>query len=291
MSDYDQVLLSGLIDSFAQRLDVASLTFGHGAVDAWGEAELLVYGFLDGRSYTESSRVSMTRLLERRIKERIPVAYLTGKAWFAGNWFVLDPGVMIPRSPIAEIIGSGFYPWIRSCPESVLDLCCGSGCLGIATALQLPSAHVVLSDIDNHALDCARKNVTRFGLSDRVEVKASSLFDALALQEFDVVLANPPYVPAAEFDELPKEYDFEPKGGLNSGIDGLDCWRRILREIQPWLSDKGILVGEVGNGGVVLSKEFPHLPFVWPDMIRAERLEDGGFGVFVLDAAGLSSAH
>lgn len=280
--------VDALIEACADRLARESVAFGHGGANPRGEAELLVMGFLENHPLDERTRGALDDLLERRIVQRVPSAYLTGEAWFADRWFAVDPGVMIPRSPIQELIRSDFQPWLCRTPETVLDMCCGTGCLGLATALQFPDARVTLADVDEAAVANARINIERFALADRVQARQSDLFDGLDAQVFDLVLANPPYVPRPELLALPPEYAHEPRHGLEAGEDGLDCWRRLMAAVGPWLRSDGLLVGEAGNASAALEAAFPELPLVWPEITRAERLSDGGFGVFVLDAAPLT---
>lgn len=280
--------IDALIEVCADRLARESLAFGHGGANPRSEAELLVLGFLANHPLGKNTRAVLDSLLEDRIVRRVPSAYLTGEAWFADRWFAVRPGVMIPRSPIQEIIRCGFRPWLRQAPKNVLDICCGAGCLGIATALRFPEARVTLADIDEAAVANARMNIERFELGDRVEARRSDLFQGLDHQEFDLVLANPPYVALSEFLALPPEYAHEPRHGLEAGTDGLDCWRRLLAGVGSWLREEGLLVGESGNTSAALEAAFPDLPLVWPEMARAERLADGGFGVFVLDGAALT---
>lgn len=277
-----------LIEWCAERLAGQPLWFGHGGANPRGEAELLVMGYLENHPLEANTRGEIEELLQRRIVQRVPSAYLTGEAWFADRWFAVRPGVMIPRSPIQELIRCDFRPWLRRLPETVLDICCGTGCLGIAAALRIPDARVMLADVDTAAVANARANIERFGLVDRVEARQSDLLDGLDHQRFDLVLANPPYVPQREYQTLPPEYAHEPRHGLEAGADGLDCWQRLVAEVGPWLSADGLIVGEAGNTASALGAAFPHLPFVWPEIARAERLSDGGFGVFVLDAATLT---
>lgn len=280
--------VDALIKACADRLARESIAFGHGGANPRDEAELLVMGFLENHPLDESTRGALDQLLERRIVERVPVAYLTGEAWFADRWFAVEPGVMIPRSPIQELIRSDFRPWLRRTPQTVLDMCCGTGCLGLATALQFPDARVMLADVDETAVANARLNIERFDLADRVQARRSDLFEGLDAQVFDLVLANPPYVPQPELLALPPEYAHEPQHGLEAGEDGLDCWRRLMAAVGGWLGSDGLLVGEAGNTSAALEAAFPELPLVWPEITRAERLSDGGFGVFVLDAAALT---
>ena len=280
--------VDALIEACEDRLAREPLAFGHGGADPRSEAELLVLGFLENHPLDANTRDALEELLERRIVQRVPCAYLTGEAWFADRWFAVRPGVMIPRSPIQELILCDFRPWLRRAPGTVLDICCGTGCLGLATALQFPQARVMLADIDAAAVANARTNIERFGLGGRVEARQADLFGGLDREQFDLVLANPPYVPHTELRALPPEYAHEPGHGLAAGADGLDCWRRLLAEVGSWLAADGLLVGEAGNTASALGAAFPHLPFVWPEMARAERLSDGGFGVFVLDASTLT---
>lgn len=278
--------IDALIEACAGRLARENLAFGHGGADPRSEAELLVLGFLENHPLQE--RDVLEGLLEDRIIRRVPSAYLTGEAWFADRWFAVRPGVMIPRSPMQELIRGEFQPWLRGAPKTVLDMCCGTGCLGIATALRFPGARVTLADVDAAAVTNARMNIERFAVADRVEAYQSDLFDGLDREAFDLVLANPPYVPEQELLTLPPEYAHEPRRGLEAGADGLDCWRRLMQEIGFWLRPDGLLVGEAGNTASSLEAAFPDLPFVWPEIAQAERLSDGGFGVFVLDAAALT---
>lgn len=274
---------------FASDLEAADIAFGHGAANAQAEAEHLVFGYRDAHGWSPAAPAALRALLERRIRERVPVAHLTGRAWFAERWFVVSPGVMIPRSPLQELILDRFRPWLRRTPDRILDLCCGCGALGIAAALEFPEASLTLVDVDPAALACARVNVARFGLETRAEIRASDLFEALGGRRYDLVIANPPYVPAGEIPHLPPEYGSEPSGGLASGPDGLEGWRRVLAGLGAWLEPHGLLAGEVGNTAAALAEAFPELPFTWPELVNAPRLANGDFGVFVLDGHCLST--
>ena len=277
-----------LARAFAHDLEVADIAFGHGAANARAEAEHLVLGYRDAHGWSPAAPDALRALLERRIGERVPVPHLTGRAWFAERWFVVSPGVMIPRSPLQELILDRFRPWLRRAPDRILDLCCGCGALGIAAALEFPEASLTLVDVDAVAVACARTNVARFGLGTRAEVRSSDLFEALDGRRYDLVIANPPYVPAGELAQLPPEYGSEPSGGLASGPDGLDCWRAILGALGAWLEPRGLLAGEAGNTAAALAEAFPEMPFTWPELVHAPRLANGDFGVFVLDGSGLS---
>ncbi len=278
-----------LVRAFADDLDDADVAYGHGAADARTEAEHLVLGYRDAHGWSPGAPDALRALLERRIEERVPVAHLTGRVWFAGRWFVVRPGVMIPRSPLQELMLAGFRPWLRRRPERILDLCCGGGALGIAAALQFPEATLTLADVDAAAVACARTNVSRFGLEARAEVRKSDLFDALDRERYDLVIANPPYVPAGEIAQLPPEYCSEPVEGLAAGPDGLECWRAVFGALGAWLEPRGLLAGEAGNTAPALAGAFPELPFIWPELVNAPRLVHGDFGVFLLDGDSLST--
>ena len=272
----------------------ADIYFGQGNDNAWDEAVALVFGYLrlpyeqaenilDARLLLTERR-ALTELVERRLSQHVPVAYLVGEAWFNGDRYIAEPGVVIPRSPIGELIRSGFSPWLVHPPTRILDLCTGSGCIGISCALAFPNAEVCLVDIDPKAIALANKNVALHQLSHRVQVVESDLFSGLDPQSFDLILTNPPYVDESDFQNMPQEYHHEPRHGLYAGTDGLDVVNRILKEAGHWLTPDGILVGEVGNSAVALSNQLTSLAFVWPD------LQDGGHGVFLLEAGALSAS-
>lgn len=269
------------------RFSEAGLYYGHGTDNAQDEAWYLVCGalklpfnldgrLLDGR-LTEAERQRLEQLVERRISERVPVAYLVGEAWFAGLPFNVDERVLVPRSPLAELIDVGFQPWLGDVePEHILDLCTGSGCIGIACAVAFPEARVVLSDVSADALAVARSNIERHSLSDRVAALQSDVFAGLEGQCFDLIVSNPPYVDAEDLAGMPAEYHAEPALGLGSGDDGLDITRRILQQAAGHLNEGGLLVVEVGNSGRALDEAFPELPLTWVEFER------GGHGVFVI---------
>ena len=269
------------------RFNDAGLYYGHGTDNAQDEAWYLVCGalklpfdldgrLLDGR-LTEAERQRLEQLVARRISERVPVAYLVGEAWFAGLPFNVDERVLVPRSPLAELIDVGFQPWLGDVePEHILDLCTGSGCIGIACAFAFPEARVVLSDVSADALAVARSNIERHSLSDRVTALQSDVFAGLEAQRFDLIVSNPPYVDAEDLAGMPAEYQAEPALGLGSGDDGLDITRRILQQAAGHLNEGGLLVVEVGNSGRALDEAFPELPLTWVEFER------GGHGVFVI---------
>lgn len=262
------------------------LYFGHGTDNPWDEAGFLVMHalhlpaggdprFLDAKLTVQEKR-DVLALLESRIHSRLPAPYLTGEAWFAGLPFTVDERVLIPRSPMAELIENSFDPWLPESPQSILDLCTGSGCIGIACAYAFEDAEVVLSDISADALDVARANIERHGLAEQVRAVESDLFSGLVGQRFDLIVSNPPYVDATDYREMPAEYHHEPELALASGDDGLDFTRRLLREAADHLTERGVLIVEVGNSWVALEEAFPDTPFTWLE------LERGGHGVFLL---------
>lgn len=271
----------------ASRFNAAGLSFGHGTDNAIDEAAHLVLsavsldptlpaGFRDCR-LTPAERVRVSDMIERRVVERLPAAYLTGRSWFAGLEWIVTPDVLVPRSPIAELIEAGFEPWIDAeIVGRVLDLCCGSGCIGIAAAVHLPDVDVDLVDISPVALDVARRNVARHHVEDRVRVFASDLFDSIPNDRYDVIVSNPPYVSRSELDSLPLEYRNEPELGLLGGEDGLDVVVRILADAANHLTDEGILILEVGSAAPELERRLPSVPFTWLEFER------GGEGVLLL---------
>ena len=271
----------------ASRFIGAGLCFGHGTDNALDEAAELVLAtlHLDSRlpggfhacHLTPSERAAIAALIERRVAERVPLAYLTGRSWFAGLEFKVNDQVLVPRSPIAELIEAGFEPWIDpEGVERVLDLCAGSGCIGIAAAVYLPDVEVDLVDCSPSALAVAMQNVERHSVADRVRVLASDLFDEVPGRRYDVICSNPPYVPRAELAGLPPEYHREPHLGLYGGEDGLDLVLRILAGTGRHLTEQGILILEVGSAAPALEQLLPLVPWTW---IEFER---GGEGVLVL---------
>ncbi len=272
------------------RFNQAQLYYGHGTDNAWDEAVTLIYHLLqlpddhDERlldaTLTPTERGLIMRMVEMRCHDRVPVAYITNSAWFAGLQFTVDERVLIPRSPIAELIERGFAPWAPPAIDRVLDLCTGSGCIGIACAVHL-GAEVDLADISTDALEVARQNCQRHQLGTQAHLLQSDLFDAVEGQ-YAVIVTNPPYVDADDFNTMPAEYQHEPALGLQGGDDGLDLARQILAQAADYLADDGILVMEVGNSWVALEAAFPQVPFTWAEFER------GGHGVLVLSKAELA---
>ncbi len=277
--------LGELLDTLATRFDEADLFYGHGTDNAWDEAVYLVFCALQipfaadeqimSRAITPQEQQKVEVLALRRLEERLPVAYLVGEAWFAGLPFTVNEQVLIPRSPIAELIQQEFATLLPRTPEHILDLCTGSGCIGIATALTFEDSRVDLADISPQALEVARANVQRHGLESRVRVVESDLFAALQ-GPYDLILSNPPYVSQQEVDELPPEYRHEPALGLLSEDDGLAIPLRILREAAELLAPEGVLIMEVGYSREALSARLPGVPLLWLEFAH------GGDGVLLL---------
>ncbi len=270
------------------RFNRAGLYFGHGCTNALDEAAYLILSalhlphdnldpFMDAK-LLPLERTMILNLIARRVEERIPVAYLTHEAWLGNFSFYVDERVIIPRSFIAELLLEQLSPWVDA-PENIasaLDLCTGSGCLGILMAHAFPNAEVDCVDISENALAVAEKNINRYGLEDRVSLISSNLFDNLSGKAYDLIISNPPYVNAESMETLPEEYRHEPEIALASGADGLDATRRILMESGAHLSPNGLLVVEIGHNREVLESAFPEIEFTWLDT-------EGGAGhVFLL---------
>jgi ribosomal protein L3 glutamine methyltransferase len=276
-----------LIREVASRFEHADLSFGHGTDNASDEAAWLVFAKA-GLSHDEAEaayagelgdeQVEVIRALAtRRIEERLPLAYLLNEAWFCGLHFYVDERVLVPRSPIAELIEAGFEPWIAGHEvRRVVDLGTGSGCIAIATALAFPAARVDAVDVSGDALAVARINVERHGVEDRVRLLQSDFFAGLGSRKYDLVLSNPPYVDEADMEARSMEFRHEPELGLAAGVDGLEAVHEILRNASRFMTEHGILVCEVGNSQVALEAAYPELPFVWLEFER------GGAGVFLL---------
>ncbi|MET0044147.1 MAG: 50S ribosomal protein L3 N(5)-glutamine methyltransferase, partial [Candidatus Thiodiazotropha sp. 6PLUC3] len=277
----------------ASRFSEAGLFFGHGTDNALDEAAALVLHALHlppdlsniwfSSRLTADERERVFELVNRRIELRKPLPYLTGEAWFAGLTFRVNEHVLIPRSPIAELIENEFAPWVDSSQvQRVLDLCCGSGCIGIATAAYMPDCVVDLADISADALAVSSENVSLHSLDQQVNVYESDLFDGLPKVKYDLILSNPPYVGAEEMAGLPPEYLHEPNMALEANDQGLEIVKRILNQAPEFLTPDGLIVVEVGNSAELLMERYPEVPFVWLDFAR------GGEGVFLITAAELS---
>lgn len=273
--------LRDLIRYGVSRLNAAQVALGHGSDNAWDETVYLVLHalhlpldtlepFLDARVLDEE-RNRVLDLIDRRVTERVPAAYLTNEAWLRGHRFYVDARVIVPRSPIAELLDEGLSPWVQDAQavDSVLDMCTGSGCLAILSALAFPYAQVDAVDVSPDALEVARRNVDDYGLGDRLALHQSDLFDSLPERQYDVIVCNPPYVNSGSMDVLPQEYRHEPQLALAGGADGMDLVRRILRAAPRYLSENGVLVLEIGHERDFFEAAFPELSPVWLDTAEA----------------------
>lgn len=279
--------MAALLASGARRLKRAGVYFGHGTDNARDEAAALIWHVLGARAasapgalsrpVSRPAQLKIRALFDRRIRDRVPAVYLTRRCWFAGLPIYVDRRVLIPRSPIAELIERRFEPWIEPRRvRGVLDLGTGSGCIAIACARAFPRARVDAADISPDALAVARRNIRAHRLQRRVRAVRSDHFAALQRASYDIIVSNPPYVGRRELQGLPAEYRHEPQLALAAGTDGLDSVRVILRQAAAHLKPGGILIVEVGNAERALRRAFPRLPFVWLSFAR------GGGGVFVL---------
>lgn len=277
----------------SSQFAASPLFFGHGTDNVWDEAVQLVMRslhlplenntlFLDAR-LTREERVLILERARRRVEERVPLAYLLGEAWFMGMPFHVDERVLVPRSPLGELLQSGLQPWLGDKPVGrILDLCTGSGCIGIAAATVFDDAEVDLSDISADALEVAVSNIEYHEVGHRVQAIQSDLFDNLQ-GRYDVILSNPPYVDAEDLASMPEEFHHEPQLGLAAGSDGLDIAHRILAQAADYLTPGGLLIVEVGNSWVALDAAYPDLPLTWLEF------ENGGDGVFLLTAEDLAA--
>jgi len=280
----------------ASRFTQARVSFGHGTITALDEAAALVLhtlyqpynlaeAYLD-TVLTMTERQAVINIIDRRINERIPAAYLTNEAIFAGLSFYVDDRVLVPRSPIAELIEQRFSPWVdEDQVERILDLCTGSACIAIACAYAFPEASVDAVDLSADALAVAEINIEKHQVSDSVTLYQSDLFKKLPATLYDVIVSNPPYVCHEEWEQLPREFRAEPDMGFKGGHTGLDVVLRILVDADNYLAEQGILVVEVGSSAETLQNTFPDVPFYWLDFER------GGDGVFLLTAEQVHYYH
>jgi ribosomal protein L3 glutamine methyltransferase len=269
------------------RFNAAHLFYGHGTDNAWDEAFALILaalhlphdldpGMLDSRITTDE-RIKILELIDERVKKHRPVPYLMHEAWFCNLVFYVNEKVLIPRSPLGELIVKAFEPWIDSHKvKNILDLCTGSGCIAIACAKMFPDAQVDASDISQEVLDVAKINVEKHQVSNRVHLIKSDLFNSIPKKPYDVIISNPPYVTEQEMQELPAEFRHEPKLALAAGEDGLDFAIPIMKSAAKFLAPHGILIVEVGNSEINMAEKFPRIPFTWLEF------ENGGGGVFLL---------
>ena len=277
------------------RFEEAGIFYGHGTANAYDEAAWLILSALHLPQDTlenffdavilEQERRKLAHLIERRVTERIPTAYLVREAWLKGYKFYVDERVIIPRSFIAELLENSLSPWVEypDMIESAADICTGSGCLGILLADAFPSADIDVVDISSDAIAVANINIANYGLQDRVHAIKSDMFTSLAGKTYDLIISNPPYVDASSMASLPAEYRNEPQGALGSGIGGLDHTDTLLREAPKHLNDGGLLVVEIGHNRDALLEAYPELPFTWLEveagnefvfLLTKEQLED-----------------
>ncbi|MDA3933180.1 MAG: 50S ribosomal protein L3 N(5)-glutamine methyltransferase [Gammaproteobacteria bacterium] len=281
----NSIRLHELIASITARFDAAGLVFGHGTSNAHDEACWLaahalamdVAAELPDVELSPAQRLAIDELTAVRLKQRQPLAYLLGEAWFCGLPFTVDQHTLVPRSPLAELINEQFQPWLdmRS-KQTLLDIGTGSGCIAIACAKTMPWLQVSGSDIDAQALCLADGNAQRHGLGDRCRWLEADVFCGID-ESFDVIISNPPYVPAMLAQTMPREYQHEPAHALFSGVDGLDHAAAILLDAADHLQAQGVLVLELGESAALLQQQLSMLPFIWPD------LEHGGEGVIIAE--------
>ncbi len=290
----DNPTIRQMIDTAFQALQNSDIIYGHGTDNPWDEAVALVLPVLHlpfdvddntlNRELTEDELKQVLYILDRRITEKIPLAYLTKQTFFAGLSFYVDRRVMIPRSPIAELIERSFQPWIKTNNvDTILDMCTGSGCIALACAKHFPKAMVDAVDLSDDALSVAKMNVHQHDVENQVSLIKSNLFAKLTNKQYDIIISNPPYVNYQEMGALPKEYLHEPDLALRAGDDGLEFVLRILQQAADYLTSHGILVVEVGNSQDALEERLPKVPFLWLEFER------GGNGVFLLTAIQLKA--
>jgi ribosomal protein L3 glutamine methyltransferase len=277
------------------RFHEADLFFGHGQGNGWDEALALILHALHlphnldnnlmHTRLTRSEKLEVIELIERRINERVPAAYLINQAYFCDLPFFVDERVLVPRSPIGELIEKHFAPWVADDkpPQRILDLCTGSACIAIACAYAFPEAEVDAIDLSDDALNVAQINIDNHELNEQVIPIKSDLFTSVKCHSYDLIVTNPPYVDAEDMADLPDEFKHEPEMGLACGDDGLDLVRKILAQAAQHLTDDGILICEVGNSMLHVQATYPEVPFTWLEFER------GGFGVFLLTKAQLTS--
>lgn len=278
----------------ASRFVAADLSFGHGSDNAIDEAAHLVLDTLEldpglpdaylESALTRAERERVIAVIERRIDTRLPAPYITGSAWFAEMDFFVDERVIVPRSPIAELIENGFQPWLgHRDPLAILDLCTGCGAIAIACAAAFPDARVVATDASDAALEVARINCQRHGTGPQVQLARADMFDGLAAQHFDLIVTNPPYVSQGEWSGLDPEFRHEPGFAFHGDAGDLSLVERILFEAPDYLAEDGLLIMEVGGSAFALEQRYPDLPVTWVD------LERGGMGVGVFEAEDLAA--
>lgn len=266
------------------QFNQSEIYLGHGTNNPIDEAKQLILATLGlslcipsefyATNLTDDEKQQLFNIIQKRIEDRVPTPYLTNQAWFCGHRFYVDERVLIPRSPIAELINNYFQPLISANPENILDLCTGSGCIGIACAYAFPEAHIDIADLSLEALDVAQTNIELHEVVNQVTPILSDLFNAIPVKQYDLIVSNPPYVDEEDMSDLPDEFLYEPKLALEAGFDGLDLVKRILLDAVDYLTPQGVLVCEVGNSWVSLQNQYPDVPFNWINF------EHGGHGVF-----------
>jgi len=288
--------LSAVIARGAMRLSKARIAIGHSEDNVLDEARSLALHalhlppeapaiFAQARLMDEEV-VAVEQLFERRISERVPAAYLIGSAPFAGLRLRTDARALVPRSPIAELIEKRFAPWLaRRTVTRVLDLCTGGGSLAVAMAVYHPDWQIDAVDLSPEALSLAAENRDLLQVGARLRLIHSDLFAALDEQRYDLIVSNPPYVTAAEYRAMPREYAHEPVLGLVSGEDGLDLTLRMLRDAPAHLTQNALMIVEVGEADRALRRLLPQIPFEWIEFCV------GQMGVFALEASALRAGH
>lgn len=260
--------VSALLRDTARRFTRAGLHYGHGTHSAREEAAWLissVLGFLLEQELNSKQISAINTLARRRIRERIPLAYLLKEAWLGEHAFYVDKRVIVPRSFIAELLRDHLRPWLPHEPKRALDLCTGSGCLAVLLAHEFPDARMDAADLSASALQVAKINIKQHGVGKRVRAVRSDLFKSLGRRKYDLIVSNPPYVTASSMRRLPKEYRHEPSMALAAGKDGLDLVRRILTGAKKRLAPDGLLICEIGGNREALERAYPKLEFAWPE--------------------------
>ncbi|MDF7671206.1 50S ribosomal protein L3 N(5)-glutamine methyltransferase [Orbaceae bacterium ESL0721] len=275
----------------ASQFEHAEIYLGHGTDNPIDEAKRLILPILGlpfhipsefyASNLTNSEKTELIEIIRKRIEDRIPTPYLTNRAYFCGHTFYVDERVLIPRSPIGELIENRFAGIVQSSPKAILDLCTGSGCIGIACAYVFPDAQIDIADISPEVLDVAETNIELHAVGDQVTPVLSDLFNTIPNKKYDLIVTNPPYVDAEDMSDLPEEFLFEPQMALAAGVDGLDLVTRILRDAPNYLTSDGMLVCEVGNSQVHLQAKYPDVPFNWI------KFTHGGDGIFSISYADL----
>lgn len=263
--------LRDLVRHVERRLRKARLHYGHGTTNARDEAAFLVlrglglpFGAPADRTVGARERARIERLADRRVRERVPLAYLLHEAWLGDESFYVDRRVIVPRSHIAALLRARLRPWLRRPARRILDLCTGSGCLAVLAAKAFPRARVDATDLSAGALAVARRNVALHSLRARVRLVRSDLYGRLAARRYDLIVSNPPYVDARAMRALPREYRYEPRMALAGGTDGLALVRTIVAQAAEHLEPRGLLVCEIGDNRAALERVFARLPFAWP---------------------------